>query len=365
MKSFLYYCTLILLLFSACKEEPTPQPEPEPPLNPYTTWNINSGIAMADYEVYSIAIDTGNNKWFATSKGLVKYDNSTWEVYTRFSSEEKNKINSIMLGEWNDSTCLWLATDSVLTAILLDESSNLVRSEDFIADAVGTETNAINRLVPGVKEDFWILASEGLMLWDKAWMLETTNSKLDTRPIRSAHFQPDGTGYCGRHRGGMIKFNYSELDGITGASEWVSPFNGAILDTVNYVFVSTNDQLWLACYGDPDIETSTFPKDGLIRHTGTNSKTGFTYFNTEYGGLTNNRVNCITEAADGTIWIATEGGISYQYDDNTFVNYTVSDGLAVSNVNYIAFDHTGDLWCATSKGISVFKDGSFQNFYLQ
>src|SRR5207245_11576384 len=64
-------------------------------------------------------------------------------------------------------------------------------------------------------------------------------------------------------------------------------------------------------------------------------------------GLVNNFAKCVFAAADGTLWIGTEGGGLSRYRDGRFTNYTVEDGLPSNFVLSIGEDRAGNVWAGT------------------
>jgi ligand-binding sensor domain-containing protein/signal transduction histidine kinase len=77
-------------------------------------------------------------------------------------------------------------------------------------------------------------------------------------------------------------------------------------------------------------------------------------------------LRCITESSKlGTFWIGTNRGLS-KFDSNrdTFVLYTVEDGLADNTVYSAIEDKKGKVWMSTNKGVSAFDPftKTFENF---
>ena len=87
-------------------------------------------------------------------------------------------------------------------------------------------------------------------------------------------------------------------------------------------------------------------------------------------GLANGNINDIYVSLDGSIWLATDNGISH-YDGKNFENFTQADGLAGKAVRAICGAEKnkgvqgisgGDLWFATDNGVSRYDGKSFKNF---
>ena len=84
----------------------------------FTLYN-SKNTAMPEDVVYSIAIDSKNNIWFASCRfrqgGLVKYDGNEWTAYTPDNSAlPENLINSIAIDQ---SDNVWLTVDNYLVKV--------------------------------------------------------------------------------------------------------------------------------------------------------------------------------------------------------------------------------------------------------
>jgi hypothetical protein len=78
-----------------------------------------------------------------------------------------------------------------------------------------------------------------------------------------------------------------------------------------------------------------------------------------FNGLTANAIADIGSAADGTLWMATEGSGVWSFDGQRFVNLTTDDGLADDEVNGVTAARDGVMWFATQGGASRYHDGEW------
>jgi DNA-binding NtrC family response regulator len=85
--------------------------------------------------------------------------------------------------------------------------------------------------------------------------------------------------------------------------------------------------------------------------------------------LNNDYIFTIHEDKAGIFWIGTWGGGLNRFDreKETFVNYTIKDGLPSNQIYGILEDEKGNLWISTNNGLSKFDlaKGTFKNFTVE
>jgi ligand-binding sensor domain-containing protein/signal transduction histidine kinase len=77
-------------------------------------------------------------------------------------------------------------------------------------------------------------------------------------------------------------------------------------------------------------------------------------------GLVNNFVRAFLQSRDGSVWIATDEGVS-RWTENTLTNYQMSDGLCYFSTRSLLEDRNGDLWIGTDHGVSRLHNNKFEN----
>ena len=76
------------------------------------------------------------------------------------------------------------------------------------------------------------------------------------------------------------------------------------------------------------------------------------------GQLTNNFVRAFLESRDGTIWIATDEGVS-SIGRGGIRKLTEASGLAYFSTRCLFEDRTGTIWIGTDRGLSAWRNGRF------
>ncbi|MCP4219472.1 MAG: response regulator [bacterium] len=106
---------------------------------------------------------------------------------------------------------------------------------------------------------------------------------------------------------------------------------------------TSNGYIWMATYG------------GLVRFDGVQ----FDVFNRKNTPeIKNNSIHTIHRDRDDHLWIGTEGGLLH-YEDGSFRNYTVKDGLPDDYVTNIFEDGNGTIWVGTGKGLCHLENETF------
>jgi ligand-binding sensor domain-containing protein len=71
----------------------------------------------------------------------------------------------------------------------------------------------------------------------------------------------------------------------------------------------------------------------------------------------NIKITCGLQDMTGNMWVGTSGDGVYRYDGQSFVHFTVKDGLSHNHVLTMLLDKRGNIWFGTSGGVCSF-DGS-------
>ena len=137
--------------------------------------------------------------------------------------------------------------------------------------------------------------------------------------------------------------------GVFCSSQTVPQFYELKMGAVDVLYQDRLSRIW-AGSSDPH-------RGGLACYDGREWK-----YYTLQDGLVHSSVACVTETADGTLWIGTgfanAGGANYLSRDGTLKRMTKQDGLAGDKVRQIYQDRAGNIWfCSEYDGVAIFKDG--------
>lgn len=144
-----------------------------------------------------------------------------------------------------------------------------------------------------------------------------------------------------------------------GTMSGVSRYNGLSFENYNKKDGLAENRV-TAAYADKDGNIWFGHWSGGITKYDPNTKK-FEEINTGSLQIRKN-INCITQDKSGTVWFGTEGQGLIKMQGSNFTVITTKEGLGSDNINAFLEQPDGSLWIATSGGIAVHKGGSFSAF---
>ena len=380
-------------------------------------WDPNKNLTqyrevhgMGSNRVRAVVEDQQGIMWFATRDGLTMLEEGDFKTFTTQDGLPDNRLRDLVLLE--DGT-LWVASRGGLCKIANREATCFTEKDGLI-------NNRIQSISKDENENLWLGTEEGVSHFSKGnFKSYSVDKGLANEMIHATHYDDEGNIWFGTFGGGVSIFlgdyveTYTIEEGlpnnvVTSIAEdhrgqfWVSTYGGGItkinddeLETLttrdglvdNKVYTLTADlqnRLFIGTrWGLSIYENNSFANfdetelpyrkiraifplnagndfllgtygEGIIKY----SNDSFNQF-TEEDGLANNTVMSLEQTDDGSVWVATYGGVSVM-KDSTFTNYTIEDGLPHNGVLDVLVDQKGELWVTTFGGIARFTDGGFE-----
>ena len=184
---------------------------------------------LAEYSVYSVAIDAHGNKWFGTYKGLSKFDGSTWKTYSTSDGLPGNVINSIVIDSLDN---LWIAT---WYGVARFDRTNWVTytSKDGLANDQVYVIKVDNQ---GNK---WFGTSGGVSKYnDSEWTTYTTIDGLVDNDVKAIAFDFQNNIWFGTANG-VSRFNEDSWKTYTTA-------DGLASNNINDIAIDAQGNKWFA-----------------------------------------------------------------------------------------------------------------------
>jgi len=382
-------------------------------------WHLDGNNNLSQYQkihgmggdrVRDIVQDAKGTIWFATRDGLTKLENGSFRTFTTRHGLPDNRLRDLELG---DDGSLWIATRGGLC-----QYTGAVEFECF-TEADGLINNRIQSISKDEAGNLWLGTEEGASFFDGTGFTNySVDEGLSNNIIHATHYDHEGNIWFGTFGGGISIFlgnqfkSYTVEQGlpinvVTSITEdkngnhWIGTYGGGmaklstdglttygnqegLVDNKVYTLRNDGSRLLIGTrWGFSIYEDGNFynydetelpyrkirailnPDDTETVWLGTYGE-GLIRFNddtfhqlTEEDGLANNTILSLEEGDDGTIWIATHGGLS-RLQNKSFTNYSIADGLPNNGVLDILKDNSGTMWFATFGGLARYKNGSFE-----
>jgi ligand-binding sensor domain-containing protein len=292
--------------------------------------NFTTSNGLPSNNVLGVAVDTDNNKWFATQAGVAKYDGSSWAVFTTADGIIDNYITCIAVDISNN---VWVGTDYGVS-----------KYDGTHWTSYNTTNGLVNNMVNYISGDYdgsvWFGTGSGLSnLRGTVWTNYTTAQGLANDMVSFIAVDKAGYKWFGTWLGGLSEFDGTTFKTYTTADSLKD-------NNVYSIAIDANRNKWIGFYNGI---TKLDSLDNWVKN----------YDSAD--GLLYNAVKDLDTDTKGNLWVGMyddytqDGGIS-RFNGSSWLNFKVADGLVNANVNRIAVDKSNLVWIATGNGVSRFND---------
>lgn len=320
---------------------------------------VDNGDKIPFLAVHSIFEDNRGRLWAGGSK-LLCLDGSATQEYRLQGEGSQNRVKSIV--QTRDGT-LWVGTIGGLHKMSpgsdsfhkVSETNGTVRFLHETSDGtlwIGTIGHGIYKYKAGTFSQMTaprdLPSNTALNLFEDAenniWIgTQAGLVRLSRTPIQTVAL-PDSGDYDAEtvyqdHNGDLWVAAANLFRFHDGAVTRVN-FPGIAGVRVRNVFRDRDGALWIGTEGR-----------GVFRENGAT----LTHYMTK-DGLVNNFIRVFLQGRDGSVWIATDEGVS-RWLHGSFTNYQMPDGLCYFSTRSLAEDHNGDTWVGTDRGVTRIHDG--------
>lgn len=304
--------------------------------------NLNS--SMISNEILSVALENINGqtvKWIGTANGLLRYDDTTWQLFTTSNSaltgnaitnvhidKKRNKWLSVYNSNNNNGGGLIKVDTSNVWTVYTTQNSNIPSNNIFTISTDSTDTNL----------PVWIGTDNGLAkLSGSAWTIyntDNTQGGLLSNQVYSLALQGN-IKWIGTEKL-MLKYSGTTWTSLSFLNSGLADnrVNAIISDKINGLTTR-----WIA--------TSA----GLSKFDGTN----WTVYNMANSSLPSNIITSLCTDQQNQLWIGTKayqnvgGGLAvYNYLTNEWIIYTtINSNLPSNNISSIICDKQNNTWIGT------------------
>lgn len=296
----------------------------------FRTYTKENGLP-AD-RIRDLKIDRNNVVWIGSRNGLVKFDSGVFQVYSTSDGLINEKIRTISITE---SGVLWIGTEEGLSNFDGNEFGGFTTES-------GLSNNMIYSSIIDLEENIWLGTYGGganLFLGNYIASYDEENG-LPHNVVTTFTEDADGRIMIGTYAAGVTSLSENGFDDLG--------LNSRLPDEQIYkLFTDSRQRMWIGM------------REGLAKLDGNNLR----IFKDEEFPF--RKVRDIMEASDGSYWISTYDDGIIHYHDNEFTQINTEDGLANNTVLASVEDDDGSIWIATYGGVSRYMDGEFQNFTMQ
>lgn len=319
-------------------------------------WKNKEGLASNN--IYSIAQTPDGYMWFATFKGLVRFDGvkfSTIQYGIKKNQKSKNKKARLLDVLFVDKAgILWIGGIGHLTNYRYQtgQFTTFTREDGLTGKRIYT----INEDKRG---NLWL----GFMGCDLVRFVNGKFTKFKISPhqegqwVTSIFEDRKWSLLVGTYKNKVFKFvdgNFHryEIEGLKDAKFVDFAADGKYKKEVIYsLFEDRRGDIWLGAHSG-----------NLLRY-----RNGKFIKSLKIPGISGSYINAIAEDYNGDLWLGTNrnGVFKKKGNTNTFINFTTRDGLADNYVISVSQDSKNNLWFSTGSGVSRYRNGVFKSLKKQ
>jgi signal transduction histidine kinase/ligand-binding sensor domain-containing protein len=282
------------------------------------------GVA-GQFSPHSELRDRNGGLWISTGdRGLLHLHEGGTDLFDRSDGLSSNDVGRLYEDREGN---IWAATDN-----------GLDRFRDFAVPTISLKQGLSNALVQSVLAakdgSVWLGTPDGLNRWNNGHITtyHQLSSGLPARTLESL-FQDDRERIWVSTLGGVAYFDHDRFTSVIGVTGLI--VNSISADESGNLWISDQNQGLLRLFAGNVVERIPWARLG---HKG--------------GALPP-----LPDPLQGGLWIGfSEGGVGYFKDGQVRASYGVADGLGEGRVASLQFDRDGTLWAATEGGLSRVKN---------
>ena len=179
-------------------------------------------IGIPAKKFFAATVDNNNNKWFGTDQGLVKYDDTTWTLYTTTDGLIDNNISCVAVDINNN---IWIGSGDYGVTMFNGSTWNTFTTTD------GLIADGINYIACGPDGSTWFATYVGISkLKNSIWTSYTSSNGLPTDCIYFVTPEASATMWIGTVcDGGFSKCTYTsgidQIEQSTAYAVFPNPAN--------------------------------------------------------------------------------------------------------------------------------------------
>ena len=308
----------------------------------------NNKYTLADNAVYTLCRDNQGGIWLGSYFGGISYYSAQYSIFSKhFPQQQDNAISGNAVREMQKDQYgrLWIGTeDAGLNKY--DITKGLF--SNYLPD--GKKTSIVHSNIHGLMAD-----------GDKLW-IGTFHHGIDIMDVKTGkvikHYDPGKNGLTSdfvmafyKTRAGKILIaSTSGFFQYRLGDDYFERFEDMPRISYSSVLEASDGTIWIGSFDEGLFKMS--PDGKLLQQ--------YRHDTSSPGGLSNDRITSVFEDASKNMWFTTEGGglLEYKKNSNTFVKYTVKNGLPTNFLFRIEEDQDHTFWISSSRGLINFNPGT-------
>jgi ligand-binding sensor domain-containing protein/signal transduction histidine kinase len=327
--------------------------------NRYDGDELQSLNILPNNNVYFALADRAENVWFATDKGVGRYDGKDFHSFD--DGNGLDSVGYILEGRNGD---LWFGTDE-----------GVIRYDgDELQTFDSTSGSAVRTILEDKDGNLWFGTDKGVIRYDGAKFssghLSAETKAIFEDRVGNLWFGTKGGVYRKDVMGAAIEGPLLEIDVHSVLEDWSGNmwFATGSHGAIRYDYQSKHSQEFTAeknGLGSNKIMSMLEDSHGVLwfgtsRGISRYDRQGFKHF-PKVKDATLGSVRAILEDSDGNLWFGTQNGVC-RYAIQNLTQFTEEDGLAENSIEAAFVDNEGDIWFGTArKGVSRYDGEAFQN----
>lgn len=323
------------------------------------THHPDDALSLNFNSIYDLFQDRQGNIWIGTFFGGLNYVESLTTPFIVYQNDAKGKgvssniISAIIEDQHNN---LWIGTEAEGLNYFDRQKNVFVRSTNKNPASVLT-SNLVKSLLLDSKQNLWVAMSRGGVnvfepsgkKWKEFGPGKGSNT-INSESVSSLLLDHKNRIWIGTDDNGINVYDVTTARIEQFATLY--PGNNLTDKGITCMFEDSKYNIWIGT------------GQGLNKIPSNGSKLIQFFQGKQPYQLQSDYITCISQDQTGIIWIGTYMGLSaYDPDKNSFITYTMNDGLADNKIAGIVVDNSNNLWVSTNNGLNRF-DRLSKHFYF-
>lgn len=337
--------------------------------NSFRKFTIPFGTSSNNIE--RIFLDSKDNLWLCTLKGLILYKDSVFSLITPKGYSEKSDITMYDIDEDNQGN-LWIASAQGIFKYADGELKKHTWEGDPLKGEVATlrvsrnqniwigtygsgvfivNNNVVKRvpelallarptvIIEDDNQNIWIGSEYGVARYSENGVSHLLAGKgLTHNHIAAICEDHEGSVWLGTYYGGLNRLrdgtftNYTTLNGL--------PHN-----TIHAIYQTPDSTIWVGTESD----------------VGYYKQRVFNILSQQFPELERVRVRDVFMDSFQNLWIASYDGL-YRLTEQILTKFSTENGLSSNQTRVVFEDKDKNLWVGTRNGLNLFKNGQWKTF---